>query len=114
VAAARSATRAGHADRCGPYWDGPTNLRDMWIIWTILIGLLCGIVARLLTPGPTPGGFFVTIVIGIVGSVIATLVGQGLGWYSNGEHAGFLASVVGAVAFLLLLRAVAGRGARAR
>jgi uncharacterized membrane protein YeaQ/YmgE (transglycosylase-associated protein family) len=78
----------------------------MWIIWTILIGLLCGLVARLLTPGPHPGGFFVTIVIGIVGSVIATYVGQALGWYSSGERAGFLASVVGAVAFLLVLKAL--------
>jgi uncharacterized membrane protein YeaQ/YmgE (transglycosylase-associated protein family) len=86
----------------------------MWILGVILIGLLCGIVARILTPGPTPGGFFVTIVIGIVGSVIATFVGQWLGWYSDGQRAGFLASVAGAVAFLLVLRAIGGRGAHAR
>ena len=49
----------------------------------------------------------VTVVIGIVGSVAATLGGQAAGWYENGQRAGFLASVVGAVAFLLVLRALA-------
>ncbi len=78
----------------------------MWIIGAILIGLLVGLVARLLTPGPTPGGFFVTAAIGIVGSVVATLAGQAIGWYDNGQSAGFLASVVGAIAFLLILRAL--------
>jgi uncharacterized membrane protein YeaQ/YmgE (transglycosylase-associated protein family) len=84
----------------------------VWIVEIILIGLLCGLVARLLTSGRNPGGFFVTIVIGIVGSVIATLVGQWIGWYGSGQHAGFLASVVGAIAFLLVLRALGGRRAR--
>jgi uncharacterized membrane protein YeaQ/YmgE (transglycosylase-associated protein family) len=86
----------------------------MWIVGVIVIGLLCGIVARILTPGPTPGGFFVTAVIGVVGSVVATIAGRVLGWYASGQSAGFLASVAGAIAFLLVLRALGAGGRAAR
>ncbi len=84
----------------------------MNIVGAILIGLVIGIFARFLTPGRTPGGFIVTTVVGIVGSVLATLAGQAAGWYDDGQRAGFLGSIVGAVAFLLVLRALGGRGAR--
>jgi uncharacterized membrane protein YeaQ/YmgE (transglycosylase-associated protein family) len=75
----------------------------------VLIGLLIGLIARWVTPGRTPGGLIVTIVVGIVGSVVATFAGQAVGWYHDGQSAGFLASIVGAVAFLLVLRALSGR-----
>ena len=71
--------------------------------------LIPGELARL---GTTPGGLIVTTVVGIVGSVLATLAGQAAGWYDNGQRAGFLGSIVGAVAFLLVLRALSGRDHR--
>ena len=76
----------------------------MYYVWMILIGLVVGILARIITPGPNPRGIIVTIVIGIVGAFIATLGGQVLGLYAPGEPAGFIGSVVGAVVLLVLLR----------
>jgi len=76
----------------------------MQILGIILIGLVVGLIARFLTPGPNPRGIIVTIVIGIVGAVIATYGGQALGLYQVGQTAGFIGSVVGAVVLLILLR----------
>lgn len=72
--------------------------------WTVLIGFLAGVVARLLTPGSTPLGCLMTIVLGIAGAVVARLIGQFLGWYQPGEPAGFLAAVLGAIALLVAYR----------
>jgi uncharacterized membrane protein YeaQ/YmgE (transglycosylase-associated protein family) len=80
------------------------------ILGIIVIGLLVGLVARFVTPGPNPRGIVVTIVIGIVGAVIATYGGQALGLYQVGEAAGFIGSVLGAVVLLVLLRLIAGNG----
>jgi uncharacterized membrane protein YeaQ/YmgE (transglycosylase-associated protein family) len=74
------------------------------IIGMLVIGLVIGLLARLITPGPNPRGIIVTIVIGIVGSVIATLGGQALRLYAPGEPANFIGSVVGAVVLLVLVR----------
>lgn len=74
------------------------------IIGVLVIGLIVGLLARLVTPGPNPRGIIVTIVIGIVGAVIATYGGQALGLYAPGEPAGFVGSVVGAVVLLVLVR----------
>ena len=76
----------------------------MTIIVVLVIGLIVGLLARFITPGPNPRGIIVTIVIGIVGAVIATYGGQALGLYRPGEAAGFIGSVVGAVVLLVLLR----------
>lgn len=70
----------------------------------LLIGLIVGLLARFLTPGPTPRGILTTIVIGVVGSVLATYGGQALGIYRVGETAGFIGSVVGAIALIVLSR----------
>jgi len=80
----------------------------MSIIWTILIGLIVGIVAKFLMPGRDPGGFVITAIIGIVGSVIATYLGRALGLYQPGESAGFIAAVIGSIILLFLYRMVAG------
>lgn len=74
------------------------------IIATLVIGLVVGLLARLVTPGPNPRGIVVTIVIGIVGAVIATYGGQALHLYAPGEPAGFFGSVLGAVVLLVLVR----------
>ena len=74
----------------------------MGIIWTILIGFVVGLLAKMLTPGKDPSGFFITAVIGIAGSLLATYGGQALGLYAAGEPAGFLGSLVGAIILLVL------------
>ena len=81
----------------------------MEILGTILIGLIVGIVAKLLMPGRDPGGFIITTLLGIAGAFVARYIGQALGWYAQGQSAGFLASVVGAVLLLILYRVTFGR-----
>ena len=80
------------------------------MLWMILVGLLVGVVAKLLMPGRDPGGLVITILIGIAGSIIAGFIGRSIGWYNAGEPAGFIASILGAIALLFLYRALAGRG----
>jgi uncharacterized membrane protein YeaQ/YmgE (transglycosylase-associated protein family) len=79
------------------------------LIWTLVIGLVIGAVAKFLTPGRDPGGCIITMLIGIAGSFVASYLGQALGWYQQGETAGFIASVIGAMLLLLLYRLIAGR-----
>ena len=78
----------------------------MGIIWTILIGFVVGLLAKMLTPGRDPTGFFITAAIGIAGSLLATFAGQALGWYTAGEPAGFVGSLVGAVIVLVIYHLV--------
>ena len=72
----------------------------MHLLWTLLIGLVIGAVAKFLMPGRDPGGVIVTMLIGIAGSFVATYIGQVLGWYQQGQSAGFIMSVLGAVLLL--------------
>jgi uncharacterized membrane protein YeaQ/YmgE (transglycosylase-associated protein family) len=74
------------------------------LIWEILIGLVVGVVARLITPGKNPGGMLVAIIVGIAGSIGATFMGQMIGWYKQGQSAGFIMSVLGAVLILWIYR----------
>ena len=83
----------------------------MGIIGTIVIGFIVGLLAKMLMPGKDPGGFIITVIIGIVGSLIATYGGQALGLYQAGEGAGFLGSLVGAIVLLAIYRMVRGRKA---
>ncbi len=78
----------------------------MTIIWTILIGFVVGLLAKMLTPGRDPSGFFITAAIGIVGSLLATFGGQALGLYHAGEPAGFIGSLVGAILLLAIYHLV--------
>jgi uncharacterized membrane protein YeaQ/YmgE (transglycosylase-associated protein family) len=73
-------------------------------IWTILIGFIAGAVAKLLMPGKDPGGFIVTTLLGIGGAIAATFIGKAVGWYAEGDGAGFIAAIVGAVLILWLYR----------
>ena len=81
----------------------------MHIIVTIIIGLLVGIVAKLLMPGRDPGGFIITALLGIVGAIVATYLGRALGLYGATESAGFIGAVIGAVVLLAIYRLLAGR-----
>jgi uncharacterized membrane protein YeaQ/YmgE (transglycosylase-associated protein family) len=76
----------------------------MHIIWTIIIGFLAGLVAKFVLPGKDSGGFIVTTVTGIAGALIATYLGQAIGWYEAGQSAGFIGAVVGSIILLLLYR----------
>lgn len=78
----------------------------MHIIWTILIGFVAGLIAKMITPGAGPSGFFLTAALGIAGSLGATYLGNFLGWYQAGESAGFFAAIVGAVVLLLVYHLV--------
>lgn len=79
----------------------------MGFIWTIIIGLIAGAIAKFVMPGRDPGGIIVTILLGIVGALVATWLGQAIGWYRAGEGAGLIGAVVGAIIVLLVYRMVA-------
>lgn len=78
----------------------------MHFIGILVIGFLAGLIAKLLMPGRDPGGFIITILIGIAGAFVATFLGQALGWYGPGEGAGFIGAVVGSIIVLVLYRMV--------
>ena len=81
----------------------------MHILWMLIIGLVIGALAKLVMPGKDPGGVLITMVIGVVGSLIAGFLGRSMGWYAYNEGAGFIASVVGAIILLAGYRVVTGR-----
>ena len=82
----------------------------MGILWTIIIGFIAGVLAKLITPGDNePGGFILTTILGIVGAFVATYLGQALGWYNAGDGAGLVGATVGAIIVLLIWGAIAGR-----
>jgi uncharacterized membrane protein YeaQ/YmgE (transglycosylase-associated protein family) len=82
----------------------------MSIIWTIIIGFVAGVIAKLITPGRNePSGFILTTILGIVGAFVATYLGQAIGWYRADEGAGFIGAIVGAVVVLLIWSLISGR-----
>ena len=81
------------------------------IIGTIIIGFLAGVVAKLLMPGRDPGGFIVTTLLGIIGALVATWLGQAIGWYRADEGAGFIGAIVGAVIVLAVYNFMKRRSA---
>ena len=80
-------------------------------LWTLIIGLVIGAVAKLLMPGKDPGGIFITMIIGIAGSILATYLGRFMGFYRDGSAAGFIMSVIGAMVLLIIYRLFKGRTA---
>jgi uncharacterized membrane protein YeaQ/YmgE (transglycosylase-associated protein family) len=78
----------------------------MGIIGTLIIGLLAGIVAKFLMPGRDPGGWIVTMLLGVAGAFVASYLGQAIGWYQVGQGAGFIGAVVGSVILLIVYRLV--------
>ena len=85
----------------------------MGIFWTIVIGFLAGIVAKLIMPGRNePSGFVLTTILGVVGAFLATYLGQSLGWYRADEGAGFIGAVVGAILILAIWGWMSGRSGR--
>jgi uncharacterized membrane protein YeaQ/YmgE (transglycosylase-associated protein family) len=76
----------------------------MSYVWTLFIGLIAGALAKFIMPGKDPGGILITIVLGIAGSFLATLLGQALGWYSAGTSTGLIGSTLGAILLLAMYR----------
>lgn len=83
----------------------------MSIIWAIIIGFIVGLVAKFLMPGRDPGGFIITALLGIVGAVLASFLGQAMGLYAAGQSAGFIGAVIGAILVLFIYNLVV-RGRR--
>ena len=82
------------------------------MLWVLIVGLVAGILARLLSPGPNnPGGFILTIVLGVAGAFLATFIGQTIGWYHADQGAGFIAATVGALLVLFIWNRLVARGA---
>lgn len=84
----------------------------MGILWTLIIGLIVGAVAKLLMPGRDPGGIIVTLLLGVAGAFLGTFLGQAIGRYGPNDGAGFIASVIGAMILLAIYRAVVRGRAR--
>ena len=74
----------------------------MGIVWTIVLGFVVGVVAKLIHPGRENMGFIITVLLGIAGSFLAGIIGQTFGWYRAGEGAGFIASVIMAIMLLVV------------
>jgi uncharacterized membrane protein YeaQ/YmgE (transglycosylase-associated protein family) len=79
------------------------------ILWIIIIGLVIGVIAKLLMPGKDPGGFVITILLGIAGSFIGTWIGRAVGLYSRGQSAGYIMSEIGALVLLAIYHFVRRR-----
>jgi uncharacterized membrane protein YeaQ/YmgE (transglycosylase-associated protein family) len=79
------------------------------VLGWIVFGLIVGVIAKLLMPGRDPGGFIVTILLGICGALLGGYVGRVAGWYGPGDGAGYLMSILGAILLLALYRMVVGR-----
>ncbi len=76
----------------------------MHFLWMCLIGLAAGALAKLIMPGKDPGGIIVTMLLGLAGSFVAGFLGRSLGWYQEGQGAGLILSVIGAILLLVVYR----------
>jgi uncharacterized membrane protein YeaQ/YmgE (transglycosylase-associated protein family) len=84
-------------------------MSDYGFLGWIVIGALAGIIAKAIMPGKDPGGCIVTILLGIAGAMLAGFLGNALGWYKQGQGAGFIAAIIGAILILFIYRLIAGR-----
>ena len=78
----------------------------MSILWTAIIGLIVGALAKFIMPGRDPGGILITMLLGIAGAMLAGFLGRLLGWYEPGQGAGLIASVIGAILLLWIYRRI--------
>lgn len=78
-------------------------------IGAIIIGGIAGAIAKFIMPGRDGGGIIMTVILGIVGALVATYLGQALGWYAPGQSTGFIGSIVGAIIVLFIYRLIVGR-----
>jgi len=78
------------------------------ILWVMIIGLIVGALAKLIMPGRDPGGIFVTMLLGIAGSLLGGAIGRAIGLYAPGQRAGFIVSTLGAIILLAIYRLIVG------
>lgn len=79
------------------------------MLWTLIIGLIVGAIAKLITPGRDPGGCIITMILGIAGAAFAGFLGRSLGWYQPDQAAGFIGAIIGAILLLLIYRLIRGK-----
>jgi len=80
-------------------------------LWEAIIGLIVGAIAKLVMPGKDPGGIWITMALGVAGSLLAGFLGRAVGWYAPGQSAGFIMSIIGALILLGIHRLVEGKPA---
>jgi len=81
------------------------------LIWTAVIGLVAGALAKFIMPGKDPGGIWITMGLGVAGALVANLLGGALGWYGQGHNAGIIGSTIGAIVILIIYRMVKSKSA---
>jgi uncharacterized membrane protein YeaQ/YmgE (transglycosylase-associated protein family) len=81
----------------------------MSLLWTAIIGLIAGALAKAIMPGRDPGGIIITMLLGVAGAMLGTFLGRAVGWYQPGEAAGLIAAIVGAIVILFLYRSLRSR-----
>jgi uncharacterized membrane protein YeaQ/YmgE (transglycosylase-associated protein family) len=82
------------------------------VLWILIVGFVAGIIARMISPGPNkPGGFILTIVLGVAGAFLATFIGQTIGWYRADQGAGFIGATIGALLVLFIWNRLVASGA---
>ncbi len=81
------------------------------LLWEAIIGLVVGALAKLIMPGKDPGGIIITMLLGIAGALLAGWLGRAVGWYREGQSAGFIMSLIGALILLGIYRLIKGRTA---
>jgi uncharacterized membrane protein YeaQ/YmgE (transglycosylase-associated protein family) len=81
------------------------------LLWVAIIGLVIGAIAKFLMPGRDPGGIWITMLLGVAGSFLATYLGQAIGWYREGQSAGFIMSIIGAMVLLFIYHLIRRRSA---
>lgn len=79
------------------------------MIWTLLVGLVVGAIAKFILPGKNPGGIFMTMLLGVGGSLLASWAGHASGWYSYEGQAGIIASIIGAMVLVFIYQAISNR-----
>jgi len=81
----------------------------MSFLWSAIVGLIAGVIAKLIMPGKDPGGFIITILLGIGGALLFTFLGRMLGLYEEDEGAGIIGGIIGAILILWIYRMIVGR-----
>lgn len=84
----------------------------MNLIWTAIVGLIAGALAKFVMPGKDPGGIWITMALGVAGAFVANFLGGALGWYGQGHNAGIIGSTIGAIVILLVYRMIKGKSAK--
>jgi uncharacterized membrane protein YeaQ/YmgE (transglycosylase-associated protein family) len=87
------------------------EVRMFSLLWTMIIGLVAGALAKLIMPGKDGGGIWITMALGVVGAVLANVIGSAIGWYGPDHQAGFIGATIGAIVVLAIYRMVRGKRA---